>query len=151
MKEFSLIKNKVVRDSAMNGLKERRGNMKQVLICLLILILSPVSLHAACPADNYTTTTCLYGETGTCRQSCDVTQAKVSATITASSDGDGVYMPTDSQTWTSGIVFCKAITIAGNGTNTHITDGISKASGWEDTPFWVEGCSSAKTIVFRNF
>lgn len=81
--------------------------------------------YAACPADNYITAVCSNGETGTCRQSCDLTEAKVQAAINVSVANDGVYLPAGSQTWTSVVNFDKSgVTLIGAGKDsTLITTG----------------------------
>ena len=103
--------------------------MRLRLLVLGFSLAWPLAARAACPDDDYVTTICLYGETGTCRQSCDLSGAKVQATIDASAEGDGVYLPSGSATWDSQVDFDKAVTYMGAGReNTLITVGSGTCS-----------------------
>jgi hypothetical protein len=95
--------------------------MKRLVI--LLFLSSPMAF-----AQGYSTVTCLYGETGTCRQATTCSQANVQAAITASSagstgyisptefHGDGVYVPAGSCSWSSSVSWSnKNINVIGNG------------------------------------
>jgi hypothetical protein len=59
----------------------------------------------------------------------NATQAEVAAKIATAIDGDRVLIPTDTQTWTTGLTITKAITLQGNGnTNTVIRDGVASGA-----------------------
>lgn len=131
--------------------------MKKLLILLMLLI--PSLVFAACPADDYATTTCLYGETGTCRIACDTSLAKVVATVTASSsagtglaadgssfNGDGVYIPEGEVTWDGKLtVSNKNILLAGSGTlGTKITSHFIAASGDYSCPITFSATDASK-------
>lgn len=117
-----------------------RSLINLILIIVSIFILSPGSVLGACPDDDYENTTCLYGETGTCRRVCDLTSTKINATITASSgtgtglsadgasfNGDGVYLPAGTATWTANVNFSsKNVLLAGQGIATNINPGAYK-------------------------
>lgn len=126
---------------------------------VLLLLLIPSLTWAACPADDYETTTCLYGETGTCRLACDTSLAKVTAAITASSSsgtglaadgsafgGDGVYIPAGEVTWDGKLtVSNKNVLIAGSGTlGTKITSHFVAASGDYSAPIAFSATDASK-------
>ena len=83
----------------------------------------------------YSTVSCQHGETGTCRQATSCSQTNVQAAITASAsgtsgyvsptsfNGDGVYIPAGSCSWTSSVSWSnKNINVIGAGaTSTVIT------------------------------
>lgn len=108
-----------------------------ILIALSLLISLPTLSDAACS----TTVTCTQGETGTCRQPADNTLTKVQECVDASSAGDGtvyvdgVYLNTDSQTWSGALTIDgkHGIVIKGNATATITAGGSSSIISAETT------------------
>src|SRR5579872_3064407 len=104
----------------------------------------------------YSTVSCSHGETGTCRQANSCNQSDVQATVNASSsggkgyasptsfDGDGVYVPGGSCSWSSSVSWTnKNINVIGsNPTISHSSDafdvGVSN-SGPTAAAFHISG------------
>ena len=124
MRVFSLINNKIIRDSEINGLKNRQYKRLEIrqtvcnltkILTLLFFLLLPVNLWAACSWN---------GNTGTAA-SCTTTEIDYCVSDASSKTGEiAINLPSCSTTWssgltinmTSGFVSVTKLTIMGAGT-----------------------------------